>query len=300
MTLNDERKPRKRILFLYGLYALAVVLFLLYSRFPSEAVRDYVEAGFRNRVAAVDVKIGAVEPALPPGLVLNDFRVIQRDMPKMVLFSASDVKVSPETGKILRGIPAAKILCRTYGGEVSGRVSLSERRLKGDVTLDLELRGIKLEENLVLQQVLGRRIHGMLEGIVSFNGQPGNAHAGEGQIRFVAKDGSVQVDEAFLGLDILEFSRVLLSGDLMNGKFNLVNGDIEGPDYRGSITGTVFLEPDFPGSRLDLQGWIEIFPSFFTRKDASSSLKFLRQRLKRGKLNFSVEGTISGPVVKFI
>ncbi len=300
MTLNDEKKPRKRVMFFYGIYALAVLLFFLYNRFPSDAVRDYVEAGVGNRIASVDVRIGSVEPALPPGLVFKDLRLNYRDLPEKVFFSTSELKVRPEAGKILRGIPAAKLQCEAYGGNISGRVSFPDSQLKGDISLDMEFNGIKLEENAVLQEVLGRRLQGMLEGTVNFNGQPRNLRAGNGRIKLVANEGNVELDQVFLEFDTLNFSRVILAGDLIKGKFNLVTGDIEGPDYRGSITGTASLESGLLGSRLDFQGWIELFPSFFTRKGLSDRLNYVRQRLKRGRLNFSVKGTIAKPVVTLI
>jgi type II secretion system protein N len=300
MTVNDEKRPRKWVLLLYGLYSLALVLFLLYLRFPSDAVKNYVESGFGNRMASMDVRIGFVEPVLPLGLVFKNFRLIDRDTPEKVLFSASDFNVRPEAGKIIRGIPGAKISCKAYGGNVSGRVGFSDSKLKGDMTLDVELNGINLEEHAVLQEALGRRIQGMLEGTVNFNGQPGNLPAGNGRIKLIAKEGHVEIDNVFLEIDTVEFSRVILAGDLMKGKFNLVTGDIEGPDYRGSLTGTASLVSGLMGSRLDLQGWIELFPSFFTQKGAPNRLNYIRQRLKRGKLNFSIKGTVAKPVVNLI
>jgi len=300
MTSNDEKKPRKRVLFLYGIYAIAVVLFFLYNRFPSDAVKDYLEANVRNRTASVDVRFGSVEPAFPPGLVFRNLRLTYRDRPEKVFFSTSNLKVRPDAGKLLRGIPAARIRCEAYGGHVSGRVGFPDSKLKGDIILDVELSGIKLEENAELQELLGRRIQGMLEGMVAFNGQPGNPRAGHGRIRLVAKEGNVEIGRGFPGLDALPFSQVLLAGDIVQGEFKLMNGDIEGPDYRGSLTGTAFLESELLESRLDFQGWIELFPSFFTRKGVSHRLNSVRQRLKRGRLNFSVKGTIARPLVSLI
>jgi type II secretion system protein N len=277
-----------------------VLIFFLYNRFPSDAVRDYVEAGVGNRIVSVDVRIGSVEPALPPGLVFKDLHLNYRGLPEKVFFSTSELKVKPEAAKILCGIPAAKLQCEAYGGNISGQVSFPDSQLKGDISLDMEFNGIRLEENAVLQEVLGRRLQGILEGTVNFKGQPRNLRAGNGLIKLVVNEGNIEIDQVFLELDALKFSKVILSGDFLKGKFNLVTGDIEGPDYRGSITGTAYLDSNLLGSRLDFQGWIELFPSFFTRKGLSNRLNYVRQRLRRGRLNFSVTGTIGKPVVTVI
>jgi type II secretion system protein N len=297
MALKDEKKPRKRTLLLYGLYSAVLVLILLYIRFPSGAVRDYVEGEFRSLLAPLELRVGSVDPDFPPGLVFEDLRLSRRETPDKTVFAATDLKVRPEVGKLFRGIPAARIHLSALGGSASVLVSFSDRRLTGDIALDLELKGIRLEENRLLQDFLGRRVQGIVEGTVNFAGRPVDLWTGEAEVRLVARDGDVEIMQPLLGRDNMEFSKVLLIGGLKGGRFRLNTGDIEGPDYRGSLTGWVFPEANLSASRLDLQGWIELFPSFFARKGSPNTLNFIRQRLNRGKLNFSILGTAAKPVL---
>lgn len=299
MASGDEKGSRKRALVLYGLYSLVVVLVLLYSKFPSDAVRNYVEFTVESRISPMVLRIGSVDLELPPGLVLKDVRVSRRDGPGKIFFSAGDLRIRPEPGKLIRGIPSAAIHCRAYGGSISGALSLSERRLHGPVAADVALNGIRIEDNAALQEFIGRSVRGVLDGTVTFSGPPGNPWTGDAEIRLVARDGNFEIMQPLLGLDILEFSRLVLNGDLKDRRFNLTHGDIEGPDYRGSLTGTVIPGENLTESRVNLQGWIEPFPSFFTRKEASGALNFARQRLKQGKLNFSIRGTLGNPTFNF-
>jgi type II secretion system protein N len=297
MTSGDEKRPRKRAFILYGLYSLVALLVLLYFKFPSDAFRDYLQSAVENRVPSVSLSVGAVDLALPPGLILKDVRLSPRGGSELLLFSADSLRVKPEAGKLLRGIPAASVHCRAYGGIITGTVMLEDRRLQGPVTAVVELNAVRLEENSALQEMLGRRVQGVLEGIVSFSGLIGDPLAGDAEIRLVARDGNVEILQPLMGLNVIEFSKLILNGDLKGGKFNLTNGDIEGPDYRGSLTGTVVPSARVAESRLNLRGSIEPFPSFFARKGASSVFNFVRQKLKKGKLNFSVQGTVGKPLV---
>ena len=296
MRSGDERGSRKRALVLYGLYSLVAVTALLYYKFPSDSIRDYIESAVQSRISPMVLRVGSVDLDLPPGLVFKDLRLSLRDRPEKIFFSAGDLRVRPEAGQLIRGIPAAAIQCSVQGGSFSGSVRLTERRLQGTVAADVELNGIRLEDNAALQEVLGRGIEGVVEGTMTFRGTAADPLGGAGEIRFVARDGSVEIMQPFLGLDFLEFTKVVLNGDLRDRRFLLTSGDIEGPDYRGSLTGTVIPADGLVDSRLNLQGWVEPFPTFFARRGASSAFNFVRQRLRQGKLNFSIRGTLEKPV----
>lgn len=299
MNSNTKEGSKKRALVFYGLYSLAVLFLLLYYRFPSDSFKEYVESAFESRAPSFALSVGSVALDLPPGLIFKDVEMSRRGMTEGVLFHTEDFRVWPEMGKILRGIMAVGIQCEAYNGSVDGTVILAERRLPGPIVADVAFKGVELEESIPLRRIVGREVRGVIEGEASFRGSPGDPLAGEAEISLVARQGGIEIMQPLLGLDVLEFTRAVFNVDLKNGRFNVTAGDMEGPDFRGTLAGTVTPAGGLPRSRLNMRGSVEPFPSFFARKGGQSTLNFVRQKLKQGKLNFSIQGTLAQPIVNF-
>jgi type II secretion system protein N len=88
-----------------------------------------------------------------------------------------------------------------------------------------------------------------------------------------------------------------LKGDMLN----LMRFELEGPLLKGSLSGTIRLRKELQESRLDLKGRIEPFAAFFEKAEgAEGILKFLRRKLRKGTLPFSIRGTLEKPTLTFM
>ena len=266
----------------YILAGIAMLILLLYLRFPGEAVKDYLKAGAAARYPGLLLSIDTVRPAVPPGLALSNVTAAFRGRPEAAIH-ADDLSVRPSGLSLLRGRLSLLMAAEGYGGEITGRVDFSRPfSVQGPLSTEANIRNIRLEKCAWLRQALARQITGTLRGTFAFSGNAEALQNGTGSVDFTLTNGTFPLVEGILGFDRLDFSRVEGKIGFKNGALKIMRLTLTGEKLRCSLKGNILLADEIGASQLDLDGTIES----------------PEQGNKR--VTFNIGGTIENPKMRFM
>ena len=292
---------RKKKWFGYILYCIIVTVGLLYYRFPSDALRDYIQIRANNLNTPFFLSIDRIKPWPPFGLKLGQTEISLKDKPDIKLFRADSLLVKPEAWSFLKGKGKYCFECLAYGGDVWGCVYFEKNSMKAPFNTEIELKSIRIGNyKLLIRYLIGRDVDGVLYGTISYSGQHKNLIDGTGEVNLKLLDGRVELLLPILPLGSIEFNEVMIDIALKKRKINLVRFELNGHQLKGTLSGTISLKEKFAKSTLDLKGTIEPFASFFKNAEGVfSTLRFFKQRMKKGALTFIVHGTLGEPKIRF-
>ena len=242
----------------YILAGIAMLLILLYLRFPGEALTDYVKAVAAARYPQASFSIDAIRPSFPPGLALSDITVAFRDRPDAILH-ADRLSVRPGGLSLLSGRFAILMTAEGYGGEVGGRVDFSRPfSFQGPLSATVSIRDIRIEKCAWFREVLARQITGTLKGSAAVSGTAEALKNGTGNVDFTLTNGTYPLLESFLGFEKIDFARVEGKVSFRNGALKINQLTLNGDKLRCSLKGNILLADDLRESQIDLSGTIEI------------------------------------------
>jgi type II secretion system protein N len=242
----------------YPLAGIAMLLIFLYLRFPGEALTDYVKASVAARYPGVTLLIDTIQPSFPPGLALSDVTVSARDR-QDALFHADDLTIRPGGLALLGGRLAVIARAASYGGEVRGNVEFSRLfSVQGPLTATVDIRNLRIDKWVWLRELFVRQITGTLKGSIAFSGTAGALKNGTGTVDFTLTNGTYPLQESFLGLEKIDYSRVEGKASFRNGALKITQLTLTGDKLRCSLKGNILLADDFQASQIDLNGTIEL------------------------------------------
>lgn len=283
----------------YVLYAIIVTAGLLFLRFPSGLIKDYLETRGERSNSPFSVSIGQVSPSLPFGLKLDKARIAQRANPNKIIFRADRVFIKPTLATLLGGNLNLCFESLAYDGVLEGCANFIDKSLQAPFSTSMVLKHIRLGK-YDLRGLIGRHVEGRLDGTVAYNGKNDLLIDGNGEADLRLSDGRLELLHPILSLDAIDFSQVSVKMALQDRKINLTRVALEGPNMRGTLSGTISLQKDIGKSRLDLRGTIEPFSDFFkSLAGARDMVKLFQRRLKRGTLTFIIRGTLTEPSIQF-
>lgn len=284
----------------YVLYCIILTVGLLYYRFPSDALKDYFKITANNLNTPLLISIDQIRPWLPFGLKLKETEISLKDKPTMKLFRADSLLVSPELWSLLKGKIRYCFKCTAYGGDVRGCVYFSKNSKTAPFSMEIEVKNVQIGNYEYIKDLVDRRINGSLYGTMYYRGQQRNLMGGNGGANLKLLNGRVELLLPLLGLDSIRFNEIMIDMVLKKQKINLARFDLIGPHLKGTLSGNVSLKKQVARSTLDLKGTIEPFAAFFkSAEGVSNVMSILKQRLKKGTLNFVIRGTLREPKVKF-
>jgi type II secretion system protein N len=242
----------------YPLAGIAMLLVFLYLRFPGEALTDYVKAAVAAQYPGATLSIDPIRPSFPPGLALANITVGLRNRPDPLL-RVDDLTVRPGGLALLRGRLAILAAAAGYGGEVQGQVEFSRLfSLQGPLTAAVDVRDLRIDKWAWLRELFVRQVTGTLKGTITLTGTAEALKNGTGTVDFTLTNGTYPLQEPFLGLDKIDYSRVEGKASFRNGALKVTQLTLTGEKLRCSLKGNILLADDFQASKLDLNGTIEL------------------------------------------
>ena len=242
----------------YPLAGIAMLLVFLYLRFPGEAVMDYLKAAVAAQYPGATLSIDTVRPSFPPGLALSNITVGLRNRPDPIL-RVDDLTVRPGGLALLRGRLAILAAAAGYGGEVRGKVEFSRLfSFQGPLTAAVDIRDVRVDKWAWLRELFVRQVTGTLKGAINLTGTAEALKNGTGTVDFTLTNGTYPLQEPFLGLDKIDYSRVEGKASFRNGALKVTQLTLTGEKLRCSLKGNILLADDFQASKLDLNGTIEL------------------------------------------
>lgn len=271
-----------RALLGYIMAGVAMLVLLLYIRFPGEAVTNYLKAVAAVRSPGMLLSIDTAQPAVPPGVELVNVTAGFRGRPEATLH-ADLLAVRPGWLSLFRGRFAFLLAAEGYGGEARGRVDYADLfSLQGPLSAEANFREIRIEKCAWLRDALARQITGTLKGSVSFSGTAGALNNGTGNLDFTLTNGTYQLLESLLGFDKIDFSKVDAKISFRNNAMKITGLTLNGEKLRISLKGNILFADEIRESQIDLNGTIEI----------------PLQNNKR--VTMAIGGTLGNPKTKFL
>ena len=283
----------------YVLYAVIITALLLYLRFPSEVIKDYLETRNDRSNSPFALSVGQVSLSLPFGLKLQETQVSNRANHNKVIFRADRLSIRPIIGTLLGGKLKLCFEGIAYDGILKGCAKFDEKRLQAPFSATIALKGIRMGK-YDLRGLMGRHMEGRLDGNVAYDAKSNLLIEGSGEADLRLSDGRLQLLQPILSLDSIDFKQVSIKMALQGRKISLRQVALEGPQLRGTLSGIISLQKEIGKSRLDLRGTLEPFADFFKSLPGTRNMvKLFQRRLKRGTLSFIIRGTLTEPSIQF-
>lgn len=265
----------------YILAGIAMLILLLYLRFPGERVAETIQAE-AARYPGLLLSIETVLPAIPPGITLKNVTASFRGRPEATL-RADRFGIGPGWLSLLQGRVALALSAEGYGGDLQGQFEFANPfSVRGPITARMNIREIRIEKCAWLREALDGRITGTLKGSATFSGPVESPKSGTGNVDFALANGTFQLLENLLGLDRIDFSKVDGKVSFRNGALKIAGLTLNGDKIRISLKGNILLADVLPESQLDLNGWIEI------------------QGPGSKRMMLAIGGTLGNPKTKFL
>jgi len=242
----------------YILAGVTMLILLLYLRFPGGAVTDYIKAAAAARYPGLLLSIDTAQPAIPPGITLENVTAGFRGHPEATLH-ADSLGIRPGWLSLFRGRLALVLAAEGYGGDIRGQFEFANIfSVKGPLSAEMNIREIRIEKSAWLRDALARQITGTLKGSATFSGAAESLKNGTGNIDFTLTNGTYQLLENLLGFERIDFNKVDAKVSFRNGALKIAGLTLNGEKIRISLKGNILLADDFRESQIDLNGSMEI------------------------------------------
>ena len=283
----------------YLLFALILTLALLYYRFPSDAIRCYLQAEVERANPRLVLSVNRIEPRLPVGLKFIGTELVLKDEPDKAILRSDSLLLKPHVWSLLRGKSEYSFHCLAYRGEVGGSVYFEKDRTRGSIDTEIELRDIYIGDYAYLFQLIGHSIEGTLGGTLSYKGQYKSLMDASGQANLRLSHGRVVFLRPFLMLEGVDFDEIEIEMVLKKQEIDLTRLELKGRQLNGTLSGTITLKEVLAESSLDLRGTIEPLAEFFKSTGGIlDTVDFFGQGLNRGMISFVIQGTLMDPRMK--
>lgn len=284
----------------YTLYVIVLTMALLYYRFPSDLILDYVRTTAQRIDPGLHLSIKEVSPSFPLGLKCIQGELSPRPDSDKAFFKADSLLIRPEILSFVQGKYRYHFDVSAYDGGVKGNILFTTHNFQAPFTTAVEVKDIFIGNNALLQGAIGRYLEGILSGTITYKGQSWYLRDGEGEADLRLSNGRVELLQPILSLEAIEFDEILIKLALQNQRVDLNQVALKGREISGTLSGTINLKKDLLKSSLNLSGSIEPFADLFKSLTGTrDTMKLFQQRLKRGRIRFTIRGTLSNPRMRF-
>jgi type II secretion system protein N len=122
----------------------------------------------------------------------------------------------------------------------------------------MDIRDLRIDKWAWLRELFARQVTGTLKGTIAFSGTAEALKNGMGTVDFTLTNGTYPLQESFLGLEKIDYSRVEGKASFRNGALKITQLTLTGDKLRCSLKGNILLADDFQASQIDLSGTIEL------------------------------------------
>ncbi|WP_417909922.1 type II secretion system protein GspN [Candidatus Electronema sp. PJ] len=285
----------------YLLYTVAVLLLMLWLQFPAAAVKSKAEAELNRLAPGLEWRIGAVGLALPADLHFKRITVSSKGEKEPLMFLDS-FSLRPDFMNWRKlGKWSFLYQLHLFGGSVSGRLTPAKERAVLDCVGELKEISLDSPGLKKLLAGYGRTVSGTLSGTFTskYDGLQGSLAEMETALHL--GKGTVSLQEPVLGLKQLTFDSLRSTLQRSRaGQVLIEGGKLESKLLEADFTGDLQLTEPVASSSIHLKGGLNPRPEFLASIGGSPLLaNVLKSHLQKGKLPFTVSGTLNEPGIIF-
>lgn len=279
----------------YALYGIVLLPVLLYLMFPSDTLKDYVQASVQTKNPGVFVNMEKASLSFPLGLKLGEVECSIPEFPEETAFMADKIIIKPRLWSLFGKNPEYGFSCEAYRGTIKGRINLQKNDKKSSFSLQTEFENIYITQGSQLPAVIKDDLEGILAGAVTYKGNNLFDPDGTGEASLILSDCSINFSIPILDIDVIDLQEVHIKADLKGQKLNISETNIKGDDFLGSASGIISLKDPIYKSRLNLKCSLEPTAAFLQDSDNDGAVALIRQVLKNGSLALAITGTLEKP-----
>ncbi|MGD9158755.1 MAG: type II secretion system protein GspN [Desulfobacteraceae bacterium] len=277
----------------YLIFAVCLTVLLLYINFPSEALTDYIRAEAEKRYPDINIGFDKIGLTLSPGIKIRGLRISLKQDPDIPVYISEKSSVSVSILGWIKGDAKYYFKSKVKGGELSGSIEEKNDVKNGRIEASIDIKDIKLDENIFIHPAISQRIEGTLTGKIKLIGDLSDPLRGNTEIYLDLADGKVKFLKPFLGMDRVEYREINFSGVLDNRKLNIKDLNMTGGPVNGNATGTVQISNDFWSSRLSITAEIEPSPSLAQEMPGvEKAVNLMKNKMRDGRLPVDIRGTL--------
>lgn len=287
----------------YLLYGVILMGGLLYYRFPSDALRNYLLTNASRVEPRLVLSIDRIEPSLFFGLKFPETQLSFKGKPERVLFRAEDLLIRPKVWSLLQGDFRFDFHSLAYKGDLKGYVDFNKNSVTGHFDTVIELKNIHIGDYKYLRDLIGRHVEGTLGGTLTYNGAYNLLMDGTGEVNLRLTDGRMENLNLhpLFNFESIDFKAMEIAMVLKKRTINLIRVELKGDRFNGSFSGTIRLKKGFAKSNLEIKGTIKPSAAFLKSVAGSANImRFIKQRMKKGSLSVAINGTLGEPKINFI
>ena len=281
--------------FFYIAFTLVAMGCFLYFLFPSETFKGVVSTYLSKTLPDYQVQIGGLKPVLPLGLGFESMTVTQKD----TLWAQIDqLKITPRFATLLSPRKTINFRGTAYQGDLRGSVHVNESEKGTRTDVLLKLSDIQLSTIANLQERLGRKLSGILNGDVDIIDKDGPARSIKGKLN--CTDVRLALSNPIINIQEVALNNVEAEFSVNKQVFSLKQMVAKDGQVEGSLTGTIMIRKPMRKSRINLRG------SFLPQEVLLASIQGLLpgNLFKQGKtgdkgMPVRIYGTLEKPKFSF-
>lgn len=280
----------------YALFAICVMVFMLYYQFPEDIAVQLVKSKAREIIPQLTIDLKSIAPSFPPGIHVKGLTI---DNSKMRLLESDTISVQPDFMSIFRLNPAIVFYCNAYSGEMKGDFGITKlqaiwQQKPLPLTFNMKWRNIQLNSINALKKI-PYEIEGIFYGLGSYEGISGAWMDGSGTLKVIVENGNITLQKPILqAIKNIQFKRFDADFSFKNKIIQLFQSNIDG-DVEGSLSGTITLHPVFMKSQINITGKIKPSQDYINKSKLPIKAFITPDKLKNG-IPVTLTGTIERPV----
>ena len=282
----------------YLLYTTVVVLFLLWYKFPAEALKTRIEQDLNSMTPALHWAVQEISLLPPFDIQLRHISISGKE-DKKPLLTVKTMNLRPDVfTRRKKDNITAKYTINLLNGTVTGRLGLAPKR--STLEYDGHIKEVKIDTDRLtfIEQEYRRTVAGILSG--NFSGSRElrrKTHTLQG--RFTFAHGAISLQEPVLGMKQLDFDRIETELNFDTGIIALSRGRITSPSFAAEFQGDLHTAAPCPLSRIQLSGSFQPRPEFTASVDSPRLVHMLKKEMQKGGLPFTVSGLLKEPGIVF-
>ena len=280
---------QKRTIAAYTIYLVAITVFFLYTAFPGETIRQFVNTAGASRRQMVAVSVQQVSPRLPPGIVLKDVRLSRHDT---TLLQMARLTLTPGYLALATGTLAIHFSGDVHGGSASGDI----RSIGSDLPeIAIRFAAIDLAQLGIIKAAAPERaVTGRINGQCRIVAQPGGA------VRIAIETMGTEATVGLLlpigSIRSIPFDSLNITASVTGKTVAISSCAWKSALLAGSLSGRIGLQEPAGESTIALSG--EVFPQQdLIRKlgEPLASRLFPGHRRRQNGFRITVTGTVEKP-----
>jgi type II secretion system protein N len=285
----------------YALYGIILTFALLFYRFPSDALTDYLQAAVRSRNPDLSITFKKASLAFPLALRLTGAELFLQKNPENVLFQTNEIIIRPKIWSMFSKNPEYRFTCNVYDGTITGSINLQKNGQEPAFKSSVEFKNIQINDKSPLPAIIKNYIGGVLEGALTYSGGDLFDPKSEGEASLTLSKGAFKLATPILNISNIDFKEVVIKANLKDQLLNISDINLKGDSFLGQASGAITLKNSFKKSLVGFKGSIEPTAVSVQKSAGGDAAQLLlKQSLKKGKLSFIIQGTIDKPSFRLL